>query len=59
MMKKIIQFIKARLAERSTLLLIGSGITTAAMLEWPWSGLSLFIHTSAALVPDKPLGEKE
>jgi hypothetical protein len=53
-MMKVIQFLKARLAERSTLLLIGSGITTAAMLSWPWSGVSAVIHTVAALVPDKP-----
>lgn len=53
-MMQAIQYIKARLTERSTLLLIGSGITTAAMLAWPWSGVSAVIHTLAALIPDKP-----
>lgn len=51
---KLIRFVKARLQERSTLLLIGSGITTAAMLAWPWSAVSAVIHTIAALIPDKP-----
>lgn len=50
---KAIRYLKARLGERSTLLLIGSGIGTAAMLEWPWSLVSAVVHIAAALVPDK------
>ena len=48
----LVQYVKARLAERSTLMLIGSGIGTAAMLTWPWSAASLVVHTIAAFVPD-------
>lgn len=49
---KALRFIKARLGERSTWLLVGSGIGTAAMLPWPWSIVSAVVHTAAALVPD-------
>ena len=49
---KLLRYIKARLNERSTWLLIGSGIGTSAILEWPWSLVSALVHTIAALVPD-------
>lgn len=52
---KAVQYIKARLSERSTWLLIGSGIGTAALLPWPWSIVSALVHTAAALVPDDTL----
>ena len=48
----VLRFLKARLGERSTWLLIGSGIGTAAMLPWPWSIVSFVVHIPAALVPD-------
>lgn len=48
----LLRFLKARLGERSTWLLIGSGIGTAALLPWPWSIVSAVVHTAAALVPD-------
>ena len=48
----VLRSIKARLGERSTWLLIGSGVGTAAMLPWPWSVVSAVVHTAAALVPD-------
>lgn len=48
----VIRYLKARLGERSTWLLVGSGIGTAAMLPWPWSIVSAVVHTAAALVPD-------
>lgn len=49
---RVIQWLKARLRERSTLLLIGSGIGTASMLPHPWSIVSAIVHIAAALVPD-------
>ena len=50
---KLVRYIKARLNERSTWLLIGSGIGTSALLPWPWSLASALVHTAAALVPDE------
>lgn len=47
--------VRKRLNERSTWLLIGSGIGTAAILEMPWSVVSAVVHTVAALVPDGPV----
>jgi hypothetical protein len=52
---KALQYIKARLSERSTWLLIGSGVGTAALLPMPWSVVSAVVHTVAALVPDGTL----
>lgn len=52
---KFLRYIKARMSERSTFLLIGSGIGTAALLPWPWSIVSALVHTAAALVPDDTL----
>lgn len=51
---KLLQYIKARLNERSTLMLIASGVGTAALLPPPWSIVSAIIHTIAAFVPDGP-----
>lgn len=53
-MMVVVRFLKARLSERSTWLLVGSGIGTAALLPWPWSIVSAVVHTAAALVPDSP-----
>lgn len=47
-----LRYVKARLGERSTWLLIGSGVGTAALLPLPWSVVSAIVHTIAALVPD-------
>lgn len=52
---KALQYIKRRMSERSTWLLIGSGIGTAALLPWPWSIVSALVHTAAALVPDSQI----
>jgi hypothetical protein len=53
-MIKLIQYVKNTLNQRSTWLLIGSGVGTAAMLPMPWSIVSVVVHTMAALVPDGP-----
>jgi hypothetical protein len=49
-----VSYIKARLEERSTWLLIGASIAAAAALPWPWSLVSVIAGTIAALVPDGP-----
>lgn len=51
-MKKTLSYIKARLGERSTWLLIGAGIAGAAALVWPWSVVAAVVAVIAALVPD-------
>lgn len=48
----MIQFIKSRLNERSTWLLIGTGIAAASALPAPWSYMSMAVGVIAALVPD-------
>ena len=45
-------YIRARLDERSTWMMIGAGIGTAAMLPWPWSLVSSIVGVIAAFVPD-------
>jgi hypothetical protein len=54
-MKKTIAFIRSRLNERSTWLLIGTGIAGAAALPWPWSAASCVVAVIAALLPDGPV----
>lgn len=48
----MIAFIKARLSERSTWMLIGAGVTAASALPAPWSYVSVAVGVIAALVPD-------
>lgn len=48
----MIQFIKSRLNERSTWLLIGTGIAAASALPAPWSYAAAVVGVIAALVPD-------
>lgn len=47
-----IRYIRARLGERSTWLLIGAGVAGAAALMSPWSYVAAAIGVIAALVPD-------
>jgi hypothetical protein len=54
-MKKTIAFIRSRLNERSTWLLIGTGIAGASALPWPWSLASCVVAVIAALLPDGPV----
>lgn len=49
---KAIEYIKRRLNERSTWLLIGAGIAGAAALVWPWSAIAAVVAVIGALVPD-------
>lgn len=51
-MSKAIGWIKARLGERSTWVGIGMAVSAAAVLPWPWSGLSFGAGVIASMVPD-------
>jgi hypothetical protein len=53
----MIQFLKARLSERSTWLLIGTSATAASALPAPWSYVSIVVGVIAALVPDGSIDE--
>ena len=48
----MIAYLKARLNERSTWLLIGTSATAASALPAPWSYVSIALAVVAALVPD-------
>lgn len=49
---KLFRYLKSRLGERSTWLLISAGITGAAALAWPWSLVFCIAALLGALVPD-------
>jgi hypothetical protein len=51
----MLSFIKARLSERSTWLLIGTSVAAASALVAPWSYVSIAVGTIAALIPDGPV----
>jgi hypothetical protein len=59
-MPKILTYLKARLGERSTWLLISAGVAAAAALVWPWSVVAAIVAVIGALVPDneKKAGEE-
>lgn len=48
----MIKYIRDRLNERSTWMLISGGIVTAAALDVPWSYAAALVGVVAALVPD-------
>lgn len=48
----MIPYLKSRLNERSTWLLIGTGIAAASALPAPWSYVAAAVGVIAALVPD-------
>jgi hypothetical protein len=52
--KTTVSYVRARLNERSTWLLVGAAIAAAAALPWPWSLLSCIAGVIGALVPDGP-----
>ena len=50
---KALEYIKARLAERSTWAGIGVGITGASALVSPWSYVAVAVAVIMMLVPNK------
>ena len=56
---KLLKWFRDRLDERSTWMLVLSGIATASALPRPWDIVSAIGHTIAAFVPDGSLTEKE
>jgi hypothetical protein len=52
MIRRVISYIRARLEERSTWLLIGASVTAAAALGWPWNLISFVVGVIGALTPD-------
>jgi hypothetical protein len=54
-MLAILNHLRARLAERSFWLQIGTAIIPAAVLPWPWSAIVASTAVMAALVPDGKL----
>lgn len=50
---KALVYIKARMAERSTWLSIGIGVTGAAALVAPWSYVFIAVAVIGTIVPNK------
>ena len=50
----MIRFLRTRLRERSTWLLIGAGVGAASALPAPWSYVSAALGVIAAIIPDTP-----
>lgn len=48
----MLEFIKARLSERSTWLLVGTSVAAASALSAPWSYVSVAVGVVAAMIPD-------
>jgi hypothetical protein len=51
----MLTFLRNRLNERSTWMLISAGIAAAAPLTAPWSYVAFGVGVIAALVPDGPV----
>ena len=49
---KLFAYLKSRLGERSTWMLIAAGVTGAAALVWPWSAVFFVASLIGAMVPD-------
>lgn len=49
------EYLRRRLNERSTWLLIGAAITAASALPWPWSVFSCVVGVVGAMIPDGPV----
>ena len=45
-------YIRRRLNERSTWLLLGAGVAAASELREPWSYVAMVVSVIAALIPD-------
>lgn len=53
----MIEYLKRRITERSTWLLITGTIAAASALAWPWSAFTVVVGVISALVPDGNLDE--
>jgi hypothetical protein len=51
-MKKALSYLGTRLNERSTWMMIATGVASSALLPDPYSWVSMVILTIAAIVPD-------
>ncbi|WP_334185073.1 hypothetical protein [Novosphingobium sp.] len=51
-MKKALSYLVMRLNERSTWMMIGTGVASSALLPDPYPWVSMIILTIAAIVPD-------
>ena len=48
---KVLQYIKARFAERSTWMAVGAGVTGGAALNAPWSYAFVAVALAGAMTP--------
>lgn len=53
----MIKYLKDRLNETSTLLLVITGAATANALGYPWNAIAFSAHVFAAFLPDKKVVE--
>jgi hypothetical protein len=56
--KATVEYVKARLDERSTWIAIGGSIPVAAVLPAPWSFVSIAVGIVAAMIPDGSVSGK-
>ena len=56
---KALAYLKARLSERTTWLLIGAGVAGAAALAWPWSLVAAVVAVIGAMCPDGPVKKQD
>jgi hypothetical protein len=47
-----VSYLRQRLNERSTWMLIAASVGAAAALKWPWSAISFAVGVIGALTPD-------
>lgn len=50
--RSTLSYLRQRLDERSTWIMVGASVAVAAALPWPWSLVSAIVGAIAALVPD-------
>lgn len=55
----MIKYLKSRLNERSTWLLISTSLAAASALPWPWSLFFIIVGVISALVPDANMDEEK
>jgi hypothetical protein len=54
-LQKTFAYIRARLNERSTWVMIGASVAASAALASPWSYVAVAVGVIGALVPDGPV----